>query len=117
MKERLRELPNVCGDFRRVAIARRCRGQTTGSYNDSPVTGEVHDLFVGLFGKPVNVGKNQNLVRYANRIDGVGVNEIKIVKNYGQDKAKELDLSNPFNLLKFLSPPRLLIPVSLIFVS
>jgi protease IV len=36
----------------------------------------------------------------------LGVNEIKIVKNYGQEKAKDLDLSNPFNLLKLLSPPK-----------
>ena len=32
--------------------------------------------------------------------------EIKIVKNYGSDKAKDLDLSNPFNLLKIFSPTK-----------
>lgn len=36
----------------------------------------------------------------------LGAKEIKIVKNYGQEKSKELDLSNPFNLLKLLSPPK-----------
>ncbi len=32
--------------------------------------------------------------------------EIKIVKDYGSEKSKELDLSNPFNLLKLLNPPK-----------
>ena len=32
----------------------------------------------------------------------LGVKEIKIVKDYGSEKAKELDLSNPFSLLKML---------------
>jgi protease IV len=32
--------------------------------------------------------------------------EIKVVKNYGQDKSKEIDLSNPFSIMKLLSPPK-----------
>ncbi len=36
----------------------------------------------------------------------LGAKEIKIVKDYGQNKSKDLDLSNPFNLLKLLSPPK-----------
>jgi protease-4 len=36
----------------------------------------------------------------------LGAQEIKVVKNYGSEKSKELDLSNPFNLLKLLSPPK-----------
>ena len=36
----------------------------------------------------------------------LGVKEIKLVKDYGRDKSKELDLSNPFNLFKLFSPPK-----------
>jgi protease-4 len=36
----------------------------------------------------------------------LGAKEIKVVKNYGSEKSKELDLSNPFNFLKLLSPPK-----------
>jgi len=32
--------------------------------------------------------------------------EVKVVKNYGHDKSKDLDLSNPFSILKLLSPPK-----------
>jgi protease IV len=32
--------------------------------------------------------------------------KLKIVRNYGQEKAKEVDLSNPFNLLKLLGPSK-----------
>ena len=33
----------------------------------------------------------------------LGVKALNIVKNYGSDKSKDLDLSNPFNLLKMLA--------------
>lgn len=36
----------------------------------------------------------------------LGAKEIKIVKDYGSEKKKDLDLSNPFALLKLLSPPK-----------
>ena len=36
----------------------------------------------------------------------LGVKEIKIVKDYGSEKNKDLDLSNPFNMLKLLSPTK-----------
>jgi protease-4 len=32
--------------------------------------------------------------------------EIKVVRNYGRDKSQELDFSNPFSILKLLSPPK-----------
>jgi protease IV len=32
--------------------------------------------------------------------------ELKVMRNYGRDKSKELDLSNPFSILKLLSPPK-----------
>ena len=32
--------------------------------------------------------------------------KLKIVRNYAQEKAKEVDLTNPFNLLKLLSPSK-----------
>ena len=32
--------------------------------------------------------------------------ELKVVKNYGRDKSKEIDFSNPFSILKLLSPPK-----------
>jgi protease-4 len=32
--------------------------------------------------------------------------EINIVKDYGSEKKKDLDLSNPFNLLKLFNPPK-----------
>jgi protease-4 len=36
----------------------------------------------------------------------LNANEIKIVQDYGSEKAKELDLSNPFNLFKLFSPAK-----------
>jgi protease-4 len=36
----------------------------------------------------------------------LGVKNIKLVKDYGSEKKKELDLSNPFALLKLLSPAK-----------
>jgi protease-4 len=36
----------------------------------------------------------------------LGVKELKLVKDYGSEKAKSLDLSNPFDLLKILSPAK-----------
>ena len=36
----------------------------------------------------------------------LGATNINLVKDYGSEKAKELDLSNPFNILKLLSPTK-----------
>ncbi len=36
----------------------------------------------------------------------LGAAEIKLVKDYGSEKTKELDLSNPFAILKLLSPQK-----------
>ncbi len=36
----------------------------------------------------------------------LGAKSIKVLKDYGQEKAKELDLSNPFALLKLLAPQK-----------
>ncbi len=36
----------------------------------------------------------------------LGAKEIKIVKDYGSDRKKDIDLSNPFNLLKIFSTPK-----------
>jgi len=36
--------------------------------------------------------------------NSLGVKEIKLVKDYGSEKAKPLDFSNPFDILKMLNP-------------
>ncbi|MBM3994869.1 MAG: signal peptide peptidase SppA [Planctomycetes bacterium] len=36
----------------------------------------------------------------------LGFKELMLVKNYGSEKKAQLDLSNPFELLKILSPPK-----------
>jgi protease-4 len=36
----------------------------------------------------------------------LGAEEVKVVKDYEKAKSKDLDLSNPFDLLKLLSPPK-----------
>lgn len=36
----------------------------------------------------------------------LGVEKIKIVRDYGKDKSKDIDFSNPFSILKLLSPPK-----------
>src|ERR1019366_4444400 len=50
-------------------------------------------------------------VAYLQEFEGIikkslGAKEIKVVKDYGSDKAKDLDLSNPFSILKLLSPTK-----------
>jgi protease-4 len=50
-------------------------------------------------------------IAYASELEDLIKNDlkapkIKIVKNYGQDRSKDVDLSNPFNLLKLFSPPK-----------
>jgi protease-4 len=38
--------------------------------------------------------------------DVLKTEQVKVTKNYGKAKAEELDLSNPFAILKLLSPPK-----------
>jgi protease IV len=60
--------------------------------------------------KALKVGLIDEIVYYDD-IEGIikkslGAKEIKIVKDYGSDKKKDIDLSNPFNLLKIFSTPK-----------
>jgi protease-4 len=56
-------------------------------------------LTLGLIDEVVYHGDFQESVRKA-----LGVKEIKLARDYGNEKAKD-DLSNPLNLLKVLNPP------------
>jgi len=61
-------------------------------------------------GRALEVGLIDRLA-YADQLEDAIKTELhadsfKIARNYGQDKSKELDLSNPFSILKLLSPAR-----------
>jgi len=36
----------------------------------------------------------------------LGVDKLKVTRNYGQDKSQDIDLSNPFNILKLFAPTK-----------
>jgi protease-4 len=58
-------------------------------------------LQVGLVDCVAYADTLQNHLKEALKVD-----DVKVVKNYGQQKSEGLDFSNPFDILKLLAPPK-----------
>jgi protease-4 len=68
--------------------------------DDGPFTAQ-RALKLGLIDEIAYFDDYQESIRKS-----LGLKELKLVKDYGSEKKKDLDLTNPFNLLKILSPQK-----------
>jgi protease-4 len=124
------EAKSAAEPFTRTSLSKESRKQLEGVLDDFYEKGIVERIVKARAGKDFTVEKVKKLIdegpytakaalkaglvdriTYADTLqdtikDVLKVEQVTLVKNYGQQKAEEIDFSNPFAILKLLSPAK-----------
>src|SRR5262249_51561025 len=109
-KEMRAQLTSVLDDyFAKSYVGAIVSGRSAKNWDDAHVRKLIDEgpytakaaLAAGLIDRTAYADQLPDLLKEALQVD-----KVRVSKNYGQAKGEELDLSNPFNILKLLSPPK-----------